>query len=95
VLTLTVHSTVVTKCIACFKHSTTNAVRNKGQPVILVGEQTLFTAGIKRNAYIRYVDTLQGFLSVNQGLHIFFAMWLSTAGRPFRYFLKKYHCTQF
>jgi len=71
---------MVTKCIACFKHSTTNAVRNKVQPVILVGEQSLFTVGIKRNAYIHYVDTLQGFLSVNQDLHIFFALWLSTSG---------------
>jgi len=38
VLTLTLYSTLVTKCIACFKHSITNAVNNKDQPVNVVRE---------------------------------------------------------
>jgi len=38
VLTLTLYSTMVTKCIVFFKHSTTNAVHNKDQPVNAVGE---------------------------------------------------------
>jgi len=36
-LTITLYSTMVTKYIACFKHSTTNAV-HKDQPVNVVRE---------------------------------------------------------